>query len=170
MVTIEFIILLQALYVKCFWPPPYKTKLNDEEKFVISLEASEEDDEMIKKKDITALHLDFDNSKMEPLHKQFRKKFKKRDKLTQPYVDKFHGLPIKIWKRMLELNSQKDPVEDPNKNLNETELYDEVTEEAILLSSSPKPTEEYDYESLKNEYINEVLQDRKSEFNFTAKN
>ena len=96
MITIYIVALLQSLHVNCFWPPPYEAKFEDKDNFVISVEASEDEEEMIKKTDITALNLDIDSRKMERLHKQFKTR-EKRDEILKPrFVDKLHG-SLKIW-------------------------------------------------------------------------
>ena len=69
---------------------------------------------------------------------------------------------------MLEENVQKSTEEPVNRTSNDTELYDEASEEAVLLSSSPV-TEEYDYDSLKMEYYNEISQENTTTFNFSAR-
>jgi hypothetical protein len=184
------IILLQYRVV-CFWVPPYTVHLEDNEEFVISAEDPISDDlEMLKEQDIRSLDLDIDDSKLGPLHRLSKKSTSpgsqgKNAKL--PIQEESYSMEdlIRIWNRTKGSNLKKRDgkvlhytIYDPNaekhilkrSSQEGDEEYDGGLE-IISKSSTPKPVE-YDYESLRNDYYQEVLEALHSNtnFNYTSKN
>jgi hypothetical protein len=186
-------ILLLSYRVDCIWPPPYKIHFEDHEEFVISddVSISEDDMEMLKEQDIHSLNLEFDDSKLEPLHRLYRESKRsgtqeQKAKLLTP--EESYGMEDLLRKRKrtqgpnlkrdgnvlnyasYDRNADKHLLKRSSKE--ETEEYDEGRLEIISNSSTPKQPMEYDYDSLRSDYYHEVLETlhNNTSFNYTTKN
>lgn len=181
-------ILLLQYRVACIWPPSYKVHFEDHEEFVISADASISDDdmEMLKERDIHSLDLDFDDSKLEPLHRLLRQSTSSRtqeQKAKLPTPEESYGMEdlLRKRKRTQGQNLKRDDTSydrNADKHLIKrssqegTEEYDEGRLEIISNSSTPKQPMDYDYDSLRSDYYHEVLEALHSNtsFNYTTKN
>ena len=89
---IFYLLLLQLYIVKCILPPPFEVKFQDNDSFLISADFSEDDEEMIKQQDITSLHLDIENGKLDRLHRQ-----KRNGRFVKPIFAKPEDPSLMIW-------------------------------------------------------------------------
>lgn len=186
------IILLQYR-VLCFWIPPYSVHLEHHEEFAISADNSISDDdlEMLTRQDIRSSDFDIDDSRLEPLHRLYKKSTSpgSQEQNAKPQTqEESYGMEdlLRIWKRTRTSTIKRDgkvlhySIYDPNadkhlvKRRSEegTEEYDEGRLEIIPNSSTSKQPMEYDYESLRNDYYQEVVEELHNitSFNYTTKN
>jgi hypothetical protein len=172
--------------------PSYKIDLEDQDQFVIAGDISISDDEleMLNEYDTHSLHLDFDDSKLEPLYKLLKRRTSpgsNKHKVKLPTRDESYGKDdLRITKKTqgaylngddnalnyIIQDRNADELSQKGNNQEGTEDYDEGSLEIILKSSTTVQPAEYDYESLRSDYYHEVqeaLHSNKS-FNYDTRN
>lgn len=165
-------ILLLQYCVICTSHPVHNIHFEDHDEFVIAadISISEDELEMLNEGDTRALNLDFDEAKLGPLYKKLRRSRNTGSREQNP-EEEFLGMkgsdtlrrtPGSYLKR--DVKAPDDIAQDPHadklpqkrSSKEETAQYDEGPLEATLKSNSTEQTEDYDYESLRNDYYHEV--------------